>query len=129
MNSVVLSSAGAIVLSGARESCYQVHGGALSSCSSSRIGDRNSSNFKTLGFPLTQTRLWITAARRHYLAQKKAVFQSEDRRIESNLLSGDRLQRFTRRLRRECAESRDGAAALSRTVYFDQQQGAAQCSH
>jgi len=129
VNSVVLSGANALVLSGARVSCYQVHGGGLSSCSSSRIGNRNSSNFKTLGFPLTPEALWITAARLRYHAQKKTVWQSTDQRIESNPSSREHTERSIRRLRRECVELKGDAAAFSRAAYCAQQQGIAPCSH
>jgi hypothetical protein len=83
MNGVVLSGANAIVLSGARGSCYQVHGEGLSSCSRSQIDLRNSSNYKTLGFPLTQRLLWITVTfRLHYHDQQRTVRQITDQKIE-----------------------------------------------
>lgn len=62
MNRLVLSGANTIVLWGACLSCYQAHGKDLSHCQSIEILNLNSSNYKTLGLPLTFEVLWIAAA-------------------------------------------------------------------
>jgi hypothetical protein len=63
VNSVVLSGAAGIVLSGAPTSCYQVRNCRLSHCSYGRNRFRNSYNKKSYGFLITPRKmspLWIT---------------------------------------------------------------------
>jgi hypothetical protein len=60
VNSLVLSGANTIVLWGACQSCYQAHRQGLSHCQKIEIRICNSSNYKTLGLPLTAELRWVT---------------------------------------------------------------------